>query len=449
MSASRWRANRPEAAAAPASFLPPAGVARKSNAAYSALLFFTVYYFLRPEDFIPGLAHIPLAKITGAIALLALFLVPSKDRPRFPLEIKVLLLLFCQTVLTIPFAYWKGGSANIVFNGFSKSVIVAVLVFYAVTRLSDLRKLLFVQAAVIAFVTVASVLAHHMDSAGRLMGLQQGTLENPNDLAMNIAINFPLSLALLLNAKGGRKVIWLIILAFMMYGVVATYSRSGMVALAITALICIWEFGIKGKRRSVLAGAALAGIIGLAVMAAQPHYMARLETLVRGGDVEGADDKGTLEARSTLLKKALVIAVEHPLFGVGPGNYQVVSDEWHVAHNTYAELAAETGFPGLILFLVLLGAAFRKLRAIRALPGFDTDPEVGLWRSALWAGLAAYAIGSLFASSEYNLFPYFIVGYICVLHNIVTRMPAGSAEVREPGNRTGAAKGKRELAWGR
>lgn len=42
--------------------------ASKTTLAYRALLCFSFLYFIRPEDFIPGLIHIPLGKIAGASA---------------------------------------------------------------------------------------------------------------------------------------------------------------------------------------------------------------------------------------------------------------------------------------------------------------------------------------------------------------------------------------------
>lgn len=424
---------------------------RKSTLAYQALILFTIVYFLRPEDFIPGLEYIPLGKITGGIALLALFLgIPSKDRPKLPVEIKVLLLLLAHMIVTIPFAVWRGGAFNVVVNDFSKAVIVAVLVFLAVRNLRELRKLLYTQAALVALVAVASLLVHHTDRAGRLMGLQKGFLENPNDLAINIAINFPLCMAFLLEAKRARKLLWAIGLAFMMYGVVATYSRSGMVALFITGMICLWEFGIKGRRTYVLVGAVAVAVMGAGIVVVQPHYLQRLESLVRGGETEEAGDRGSIEARSELLKEAVSLTLHHPLFGVGPGNFPVITDEWRVAHNSYAELGAEAGFPGLILFLIMLGISFRKLKQVRELSGHATDPQVRLWTSALWAGMAAYATGSLFASTEYNLFPYFIVGYVGVLYRVAGRQATTPAvSVEEQPLLTPARKGNRELACSR
>ena len=84
------------------------------------------------------------------------------------------------------------------------------------------------------------------------MGIQQGILENPNDLAINIAINLPLCLAFLLTAKkGASKLFWGGSLVFMHWGVVATYSRSGLIATVVTIAICAWVLRSTSAQRSV------------------------------------------------------------------------------------------------------------------------------------------------------------------------------------------------------
>ena len=102
----------------------------RATLAYRALLVFSFLYFTRPEDIIPGLDVIPVSKISGGIALLALIvsLMGRKTKSKFPLELKALLLLFAHLCLTIPFAYWRGGAFSTVFAKFSKGVIVALLV---------------------------------------------------------------------------------------------------------------------------------------------------------------------------------------------------------------------------------------------------------------------------------------------------------------------------------
>lgn len=417
---------------------------KRTTLAYRTLVVFSAIYFLRPEDFIPGLTLVPIGKIAGGITLLALiFGVKPKERGKMPIECKLLLVLLAHMILTIPFAFWRGGAADTVINKFSKGVIVALLIALVVTKVNELRKLLYIQSAAVAFISIASILAHHTEE-GRLMGIQKGILENPNDLAINIAINFPLCMAFLFAAKGGlRKFLWTVGLLGMLYAVVATYSRSGMIAMAITGMICLWEFGVRGKRTLFLMSTAIIGVFAVAVMLATPHYFTRIESLVRG-NIEGSGDKGSLEARTQLLRDSLSLMVHNPVFGVGPGNFGVITGAWRVAHNTYTEMGAETGLPGLILFCAVLVSAARRIRRVRKLPGYADNEYIRLWTSALWAALAAYLAGAIFASTEYNLFPYFMVGYICALYQIA-RKP--SEENRDAGL-TAAGGGTKDLGYG-
>lgn len=424
----------------------------RSSLAYRALVLFSLIYFLRPEDFIPGLNFVPVGKIAGGIALFALLVAaPSARRQKFPIELKVLLALLFQMLLCIPFAHWRYGAYDAVVNKFSKGVIVAVLIYMVVLSLGQVRRLLAIQAGTIAFITTASVLVHRTES-GRLMGIQQGILANPNELAVNIAINFPLCIAFLLTAKKGTaKLLWGGSLLFMLWGVVATYSRSGLIAMVVTIAICVWEFGVRGRRPLLLAAAFVMSLIAVGVLVGTPHYLTRIESMVLG-NIEGSGDHGSLEARTELLKDSLRLMVTHPVLGIGPGNFSSYTGTWRVAHNTYTELGAETGIPGLLLFSAMLVLSLRKIKRVRKSAGYQVSEDIRMWTSALWAAMAAYMAGALFASTEYNLFPYFIVGYICAVYQIANSQNASVSKTAAGGmEKLGEQRTKRhrELAWTR
>jgi O-antigen ligase len=230
--------------------------------------------------------------------------------------------------------------------------------------------------------------------------------------------------------------------------------------MAITCVMCLWEFGLKGKRFMLLGATAIAGVLAVGFLAASPRYLSRIASLVvrpAAADINGsmeAHGEGSLQARSELLKESISLMLHHPIFGVGPGNFPVVTETWRVAHNTYTELGAEAGIPGLLLFLILLGSSMRRLRSIRKFPSYKNNPEVRLWASGLWAAVTGYAAGAMFASTEYNLFPYFIVGYICALYQIAAKGEPASGAGTQPGDGGRQEIGyvgdkERELAWTR
>jgi O-antigen ligase len=388
----------------------------RTTLAYGALLMFSFLYYARPEDFIPGMSYIPVGKISGGIALLGLLAGWGRRRTKIPLEIKLVLLLFFDLCLTVPFAFWRGGALDVVVNQFSKAAIVALLISMIVNTTDELRRMLWVQAAAVAAMTIASILIHP-GGATRLSAVG-AAFSNPNDFAVNIAINFPLCLAFLLAAKSIlKKAVWLIVLLAMLYAVIATYSRSGFLALVICLLICLWEFGIKGKRPKFLVAAVLLGMVGVGFGLTTRNYTTRLSTLVEG-NVRGSMDRGSMDARRELLDQSIELTLQHPLFGVGPGNFQAITESWHVTHNTYTELSSEAGIPALAIFLTIIGLAFRNLRRVRKAPGYKTNSELQLFTGALWAGLAAYLVGAAFSSTAYALFPYFMVAYTSALYRI-------------------------------
>lgn len=388
----------------------------RSRFGYWTMVVFSFLYYFRPGDIIPGLGALHLAKVTGVVALFALLTEVNRVRSKkLPVELKLIVALFAWMVLTIPFAFWRGGSAQVVFFESSKTVIVGLTLVLTVTRLLELRRLIFMQALGVALMTIAAVIVNNR-MQGRLAGVGDALLSNPNDLAMNIALNWPLCLLFLLTSRGVfKKLFWAFAMLVMIYALMATYSRAGFMALIVAIVICLWEFGIRG-RRTYLVG--IAGLCMLGTLLVAPgNYLKRLETLV-GKFQEGDYDRGSAEARKELLALSLKVSATHPLFGVGPGNFPAYTGRWLVTHNTYTQLSSECGVIGLLLFLMLLWKTFRTLRQLRRMPPSSENDDALLYASAFRASMAAYLLGAFFSSSAYELFPYYMVIYVMLLYRL-------------------------------
>src|SRR5579883_2113585 len=201
---------------------------QRSPFGYRAMLVFSFLYYFHPDDIVPGLSVLHLARITSVLVIIALLLSVHKLRPSsFPLEIKLILAMFAWMILGVPFAYWRGGSFAMVFMEFSKVVMVAVTLSITVTRFAELRLLMLVQTLSVALMTIASVIVNNRDQ-GRLAGIGNALLSNPNDLAMNIVLNWPLCLVFFFTCRGVlKKSFWALSMMVMVYAVIATYSRGG------------------------------------------------------------------------------------------------------------------------------------------------------------------------------------------------------------------------------
>ena len=392
----------------------PAAIGRRPPyaGAFFWIMAFFVVYCARPEDWVPGLVYIPLAKVTGLLALGAFLVGVGHERQGLPRELVCLVLLMVQFCFTIPFASWHGGAFWRVVE-FSKIVLILLVMARAVNTLERLRRLIYVQAACVATIVVVTVIKGYR-VAGRLQGVLRGVYSNPNDFAFAIVLTLPLCFAFLLRTRNlFVKIVWALVMAAMIYAVVSTASRAGALALLFTMAMCLWEFGVKGRRHYliVLAGSVTAIFLLFYGGRLKERFGAVLEP-----DLSSQADMaahGSIKHRWMLLKESLIVTAEHPLVGVGPGNFKGFTGTWQVTHNSYTEMSSEAGLPALFLYLMILWFAFKNLHESKRLVG--GQDEFMLFAGALHASLIGYVIGSFFASVAYSFFPYFLVAYTTAL----------------------------------
>lgn len=385
------------------------------------IVVFWGFYYYRPEDIIKAIYGIPLAKIIGGLALLSLVVgvMGQSGRIKLSKEAKLVLLLFLQCVLCIPFATWKGGAFQIVFGDFGKCVLMTLMIGIAVTSVRRLRRLLFIQASAVAMMAVIGCIFFRGMTR---LEIGTGLYANPNDFAIMIALNWPICLGFLLEARNPiKKGLWAIGLIAMAWAVTLTYSRSGFMALIVAICFSFWEFGVRAKRNHLIVAGVFLALLLLPVLIPS-HYGTRLAGIFNPS--VDALDLGSHEARRELLKKSLELTARHPIFGVGPGNFASATQYWHVTHNTYTQLSAEAGLPALILFVLILRQVFRNLRNIRKTERFRTDPEVRIFTGALRASFVGYLLGAFFASYGYELFIYALVAFTGVLYRACEDPPA-------------------------
>ena len=229
--------------------------------AYFALLLFTVIYCARPKDWIPGLSDIPLAKITGILALLALLFSLRYIRQRLPREVFLLAFLVGQLFLAATVSpIWRGGAFQATLD-FTKVLVIVVVMALAVTTTKRLRVLIFVQAASVAAIAAVTLWKGHL-LIGRLRGVLGGVYSDPNDLALAMVISLPLCLALLLLSRNRIwKALWALSMVVMTFVALLTGSRGGFLSLIVAAAFCLWEFAIRGRRSYLLVPALLLGLL--------------------------------------------------------------------------------------------------------------------------------------------------------------------------------------------
>jgi probable O-glycosylation ligase (exosortase A-associated) len=175
-----------------------------------------------------------------------------------------------------------------------------------------------------------------------------------------------------------------------------TQSRGGFVALAVVAVF--WLFKFRRKGWALIAAPVL---LVLTVLVLPP------ELIDRGKAVLFGTPDASVDLRIVAWNKALAMAQDRPVYGVGIGNFEAL---WHeypppvdhaplVTHNTYLQLLAESGAVGVVLFFSLLVTAIAGLRLLRHR---YADDSANSWRvnysHALELSVVGFVIGALFLS---------------------------------------------------
>ena len=166
----------------------------------------------------------------------------------------------------------------------------------------------------------------------------------------------------------------------------------------------------RWRRDSLIGVAALVvGVGGLVALDAELRESVgqRLLSLV-GREAETSAAASSKNERLIIWGQSVEMIGDHPLLGVGAGNWRVVIPTYGAEglvnakgdrvrirpHNVYLQVADETGIPGLLLYLGIWAAAgLIAWRVIRRAP----SPEDRLTSTVLLGVIVAYAVDSVFS----------------------------------------------------
>lgn len=194
-------------------------------------------------------------------------------------------------------------------------------------------------------------------------------------------------------------------------GCALTFSRSGAIAFVMMLAVALVLNFVSRKQVAVLACG------GLLLLLAVPQYRTRLATVptalgIFGTSATQEEPDGAIRGRATEMLAAARMAIDHPVFGVGPDLSSEYTREYgqvgglralegpRETHCMFLEIPAETGAPGMLLFLTMLGATILSLLRARALVA-DTDRELEQTASAFLLAITGYLVMGVFLHMSY------------------------------------------------
>jgi O-antigen ligase len=232
-----------------------------------------------------------------------------------------------------------------------------------------------------------------------------GPSSDPNYEALSLVVTLPLAIWLVrYEIRSLWKWVGRICTPILAFAVFLSQSRGGLLAMTVMAVLA-W---LNSPRKTRLLGWFIAAAIFLFAIA-PGQVLDRIKQIQVAGEAETGAEEST-RARVELAKAGVAMMEDHPLFGVGLGQFK--GNEFHynpvltdlepdpkIAHDTYVQLGAEGGIPTLALYVAILLLTLSTCRRAQKLPGLPED--MSTLALLFQIGLIGIAVAEFFLTAQY------------------------------------------------
>jgi hypothetical protein len=386
-------------------------------------VFFLLFYYLRPQDWVPGLLGLSLIKPIIATWLGVLVVGRSLTSP-LPGVVKtphdwVMLSYFIYVVWTAPDSMG------------ALTEFMVLVVFYALTvqsltswtRLLSYLKWWTIALSLVALLAVLIPVGfdptggkHYFEAFGRLV-LGTGLHDNPNALGHSVLVVVPTSYFLFFwrGTTLGKWVIFPTLAGLTYWCVFLTQSKGAFLVGAIMT-VSIYLVGRPKFVQIVALGTALT--LGVGALSFLPR-MSEMDNLGAEEGVQGRllvweIARGVSETRATGEGwQQFTAFIEWK-----EGNRTVVIPK--ATHSSYVQIAADLGRYGIFIYLAGFWCAIRTLLQFR--PANDVEDRC---RRILWVLLISMVISGWMINRQYHTEYFLLLAATAALHRLAKARELG------------------------
>jgi O-antigen ligase len=289
-------------------------------------------------------------------------------------QAKIVAAIGAMALASAPLGISLGGSAVFILSDYSKTLLLFFLLVAAIRNTRDLVVIAWGFVLGCAYLVYLSLFFYSMTiTQTGLMRLNSVYMFDANDINSILLIGFGLIGLFVQTSKGLVRYGGLLL----MLGIGATAARSGsrggFVGLAVVGAALL----ISLNRVSVAKRIGFVGLVGLGLaLYAPPGYWQQMNTILTP---EEDYNWTAVDGRKQIWTRGVGYMLEYPIGGLGINNFGraecTISDKalQHEAdtgikciapHNTYLQMGAELGFPGLALWVTMVFGSILKMRTL-------------------------------------------------------------------------------------
>jgi probable O-glycosylation ligase (exosortase A-associated) len=368
---------------------------------YAACLYLWIAYF-RPESWAWSslFTTLNLSYIAGAYLVIRTLL--SRLRLRFDMRTGLLLLFLGQALVSAWFGLNREYSMGY-WQEFAKVIVVSILLTNIIQTRADLRLVLIVISLSLGFEAAKQGWAQLVLNPGARNDNPIPFLGDNNLVAVGMAMLIPIIGALATTSTGWQRRAFQFLNVGVVYRGLSTYSRGGFLSIGAVSAIWFWRSPHKLK---TLCAVVIAAALILPVLPQQ--FWDRMSTITAPADARDASQQSRLH----FWQVAVAMANDRPLAGVGHSGYQPAYNryDWtegelgtnRAVHSAWFGVLAELGYPGLVVFALIVFGAMRACRRVRlAAKRGELDGPLGAYAVGFESSLVAFIVGGSFVSFQY------------------------------------------------
>lgn len=233
-----------------------------------------------------------------------------------------------------------------------------------------------------------------------------GGLDN-NGAGLLLAMGVPLCLFVWEGTRSWWRWLFAASIPSLIHAVMMSYSRGAMVALILASPL----FYLRSRYKGTLSAA----LLGLAFLI---PVLAGKEIRERFFSIQSYEKDKSAQSRFDSWWAAWEMARDHPIVGVGIRNSNLLAKtygadrEGRTIHSQYLQIAADTGFVGLGLYLYALASVWSRVRRVQYRLKSIDDPESRQTHAVacgVECSMAVFCAGALFLSLELFELPYLLL----------------------------------------
>ena len=394
---------------------------------FLGLLLYAVVYMVRPGELYPVLSVLRLERVVAVGTLAAMFFeMHRKEGGLFLDGTRQTMWLFAflgAVFLSIPTSFWVSWSVTITIE-LLKIIAFYLMIVHLVNTRKRIRIFVWTYLLLILYLAGSSLKAYYTggfevaQGIDRAVGLTSAG-GDPNALANTLGSTLGMYFLLVGSETSlGRRLLAALGSGILLWTLMLTGSRGGVLAV-LAVLVFLWW-----RSRHRVLGAVVGLLFIASVFSILPdQYKARYSSMTH------SELDASSQGRITAWKKGVRMFVDHPLFGVGIGNFGnanaiAYSSGRHrsylKAHNLYVQVFAETGLVGAVAFF---GFMFQFLRLNRR-AARRTRSRGDAWKfetavlDGLMAGFVCLLVAGMFGHSLLRSTWYIFAAMGLAIHRV-------------------------------